>query len=214
LVCRLLQAGKSFLKMSESIVPMEDIIFKFALQNAVRYGGKAQQGNVIPKVLGEDPSLKNDMKNLVQKIKQIVDKVNAMSLEEQTEKLKEIAPEMLEKKEKPKEELAPLEGVGPEGVTMRFAPSPSGPMHIGHAMTGGLTSLYVKKYGGKFILRIEDTNSDNIDPEAYHLLPSDGEWIFGNVTEVWVQSDRMQIYYDYALRFLKMGAVYVCTCPI
>jgi len=71
---------------------MEDIIFKFALQNAVRYGGKAQQGNVIPKVLGEDPSLKSDMKTLVQKIKQIVDHVNAMSLEEQTEKLREIAP--------------------------------------------------------------------------------------------------------------------------
>jgi len=84
---------------------------------------------------------------------------------------------------------------------MRFAPSPSGPMHIGHAITGGMTALYVKKYGGKFILRIEDTNSDNIDIEAYDMLPEDAEWIFGNVTEVWIQSDRMEVYYSYAKKF-------------
>jgi len=97
-------------------------------------------------------------------------------------------------------------------VVMRFAPSPSGPMHIGHAITGGLTSLYVKKYGGKFILRIEDTNSDNIYEPAYKQLVEDADWIFGNVSEVWIQSDRMSIYYDYAVRMIKMGALYVCTC--
>ena len=85
-------------------------------------------------------------------------------------------------------------------------------MHLGHAVVGGITSLYVKKYGGRFILRIEDTNSDNIDPIAYELLPKDAEWIFGNVTEVWIQSDRMDIYYRYAKKFIELNACYVCTC--
>jgi glutamyl-tRNA synthetase len=191
---------------------VKSLIRKLVLQNAVRYEGKASPGAITGGVLGDFPELKSDMKTLMQEINEAVKSVNLQPLEKQMEELLALDPAALDKKEK-RDDLKDLGNVDEKkGVIMRFAPSPSGPMHIGHALTGGLTSLYVKKYGGKFILRIEDTNSDNIDPDAYELIPKDAEWIFGNVSDVWIQSDRMQIYYDYALKFLSTGSVYICTC--
>jgi glutamyl-tRNA synthetase len=191
---------------------VKELIRKLALHNAVKYNGKANPGAIVGGVIGDFPELKEHMKTLMAEINHIVQDVNSIDLEIQKEELLRLDPTALDKKEK-KDELKELDNVNEKtGVVMRFAPSPSGPMHIGHAITGGLTSLYVKKYGGKFILRIEDTNSDNIDPDAYHLLPDDGKWIFGNVSEVWIQSDRMKIYYDYAEKFIKLHAVYICTC--
>ncbi len=186
-----------------------------ALANAVKFGGKANPGNVLPKIIGEFPDVKKDIQEVRKQIDTIVIEVNKLTPELQRARLEKLAPELLEKKEKIEriDNLKELEGVdATKGVVMRFAPSPSGPMHIGHAITGGLTSLYVKKYGGKFILRIEDTNSDNIYPPAYEMLPSDGKWIFGNVTDVWIQSDRMPIYYSYVEKLFDHDAVYVCTC--
>jgi len=191
---------------------LKELITKFALQNAVKYEGTARVNNIIPKVLGTNPDLKSEMKSLVSDIKEVVDVVNKLSPEEQLSQLREIAPEMLEKKEPEKKGLKELEDVKAGGVVMRFAPSPSGPMHIGHAITGGLTSLYVKKYGGKFFVRIEDTNSSNIYAPAYDMIKEEGDWLFGNVTEYVIQSKRLEIYYDYAKKLLDMGKIFICTC--
>jgi glutamyl-tRNA synthetase len=188
-------------------------IRKHTLANAVKFNGKASPGSVIAKIIAEFPDAKSDMKNVSKEVSEIVKMINEQPVSLSMEELEAEFPEMLEKKEKEERtDLKDFKHMGKDGVIMRFAPSPSGPMHLGHAIIGGITSLYVKKYGGKFILRIEDTNSDNIDPSAYDLLPKDGEWIFGNVTEVWIQSDRMQYYYDYVKKFLGLGACYVCTC--
>jgi glutamyl-tRNA synthetase len=196
------------------IVALNDVIRKHALDNALKYDGKASMGAVIGKVIAELPAVKKYMKTVSFEVGEILSCISSMSLDDMRCELKEKYPQMLEEKERvSKESLKSLDAVDPKtGVIMRFAPSPSGPMHIGHAITGGLTSLYVKKYGGKFILRIEDTNSDNIDVPSYDLLPKDAEWLFGNVSEVWVQSDRMDIYYRYAEKFISIGACYVCTC--
>jgi glutamyl-tRNA synthetase len=189
-------------------------IRNLALQNAVKFNGKANPGAVIGHILGSHPEAKAKMKELAKEVNDIIKEVNKISAEKQREELEKNAPDLLiEKVKEEKHELKELEDVNlKKGVIMRFAPSPSGPMHIGHAITGGLTCLYVKKYGGKFILRIEDTNSDNIDPAAYDMLPKDAEWIFGNVTDVWIQSDRMKFYYDYVEKLIDKNAVYVCTC--
>ena len=186
-------------------------VLKYALQNAVKYKGKAQLKNVIPKVIGEVPSARSDMTFLISTINKIINEVNSLTQENQIKKLQEIAPELLEDKPKEEKKLKELENTK-NGVVMRLAPSPSGPMHIGHAITGALTSVYVKKYNGKFILRIEDTNPENIYPPSYKLLPRDADWIFGNISEVWIQSDRMKIYYTYAEKLIKQDSAYVCTC--
>ncbi|MEK6868380.1 MAG: glutamate--tRNA ligase family protein, partial [Nanoarchaeota archaeon] len=86
-------------------------------------------------------------------------------------------------------------------------------MHIGHAYIISLNSLYAKKYKGKMILRIEDTNPENIDPDAYELIQEDAQWITKNgVNEILVQSDRMELYYTYAIKVLEEGFAYVCLC--
>ena len=85
---------------------MQDIkktVLKHALQNAIRYKGKAQLNNVIPKVIGEIPSVRSDMKSLITIINKIIDEVNSLTQEKQRKKLQEIAPELLQ--EKPKEEI-------------------------------------------------------------------------------------------------------------
>ena len=68
-------------------------------------------------------------------------------------------------------------------------------------------------YGGKFILRIEDTNPENIYPGAYQLIEKDIRWLTDNkVAEVIVQSSRLGIYYDSAEQLVHKGKAYVCTC--
>ena len=186
-------------------------IFKFALQNAVKYGGKAQAKSIMPKVMQHCPDCRKNITQTLEEINKVVEQVNSLNKTEQLELLKKLAPEPL--KSKPKKQRPKLKELkNTKKVVMRFAPSPSGPMHIGHALTGGLTSLYTKKYKGKFILRIEDTNPDNIDPDAYEFLQRDADWLFGNISEVWIQSDRIKIYYKYIEKLLKLNAIYICTC--
>jgi glutamyl-tRNA synthetase len=76
-----------------------------------------------------------------------------------------------------------------------------------------LNYLYSRKYKGTFILRIEDTNPENIYPDAYELIEKDAQWLTQNhVKQVIVQSERMEIYYKYALKLLEEGHAYVCLC--
>ena len=82
------------------------------------------------------------------------------------------------------------------GVVMRFAPNPSGPLHLGHARAAVLNDAYVRKYGGSYILRIEDTDPKRVDPDAYAMVQEDIAWLGLGITEVIYQSDRLDIYYD------------------
>ena len=192
---------------------IKQTIRKYVLQNAIRYEGKANPGNIIGKVIGENPKLKSEGKDLMKQIQEIVKEVNKLGVEKQTEELQKMAPEMLEKKIIEKEDLKPLKNVKDGKVVMRFAPSPSGPMHIGHAYPLSLNSEYCRKLKGKLILRIEDTNPENIFPDAYKMIPEEAKWITkNNISEVFVQSDRMDIYYKYAEEIINKGHAYVCTC--
>ncbi len=186
-----------------------------ALKNAVKFNGKCNPKALVGAVIRDFPEVKDSMQELMKGINVIAKQINAMSLEGQKKKLLALDPSALDKKPKreKKDLFRELPNVDKDkGVVMRFAPSPSGPMHIGHAFSGIPTSIYVKRYGGKFILRIEDTNPENIYEPAYELLPKDAEWVFGNVTDVVIQSDRLEIYYDYAKRFINADAAYVCDC--
>ena len=95
---------------------------------------------------------------------------------------------------------------------MRFAPNPSGPLHLGHARAAALNDAYVRQYGGRYILRIEDTDPKRVDPEAYRTVPEDIAWLGCAITETVYQSDRLELYYDHARRLIGRGGAYVCTC--
>lgn len=196
-------------------------IWKFALENAIHYDGKANPNALVGKVMGIFPDRRQDMPSTMKLIHSVVNDVNKLSLESQKKRLEEIAPGLLDKKEKEKEErkghhsiLKELPNAVKGKVVLRFEPSPSGGLHIGHAYSLSLNYLYKKMYDGKLILRISDTDPGNIDPKAYDIIPHNANWLTNNgVDEVVVQSDRMQIYYDHALQLIEEGYAYVCTCP-
>jgi len=181
----------------------------YALKNALAYDGKAAQGPVISALFNEGLK-KDEVGKYAKKISQIVSEVNSLSFEEQKKQFEEFKDEVSEREVR--EGLSELPGVKKSGVIMRFAPSPSGPLHIGHAATASLSFLYVKKYGGKFYVRIEDTNPENIYNPAYKMIEEESKWLFGNQIEIVIQSDRMEIYYKYIERLINKKAAYVCTC--
>ncbi|MEM3154586.1 MAG: glutamate--tRNA ligase [Candidatus Woesearchaeota archaeon] len=189
-------------------------IRKFALDNARKYNGVPNMGSVIGKILGERPELKADLKKLTPEIKKICDEVRLMTVEEQVAELQKTAPELLIEKRGPEEKkLKPLQGMEKGKVVMRLAPSPSGPMHIGHAIVFSLSHLYCKEFDGKLILRIEDTNPENIYEPAYKMDEEDAQWFTENgISKIVLQSDRLETYYDYAEKLISKGKAYVCTC--
>ena len=181
----------------------------YALKNAIAYNGKANQGAVISALFNEGLK-KDEVGKYAKEISKIVVEINKLSLEEQKkefEKTKKIVSER-----KVREGLPDLPGAKKGKVVMRFAPSASGPLHIGHAATACISFLFVKEHGGKFYVRIEDTNPENIYKPAYKMIADESKWLFDNKAKIVIQSDRMDLYYKYAERLIKKKAVYVCTC--
>lgn len=189
---------------------IEQKMLAYALKNAVEHEGKCQSGAVLNPLFHE--GLERDkVKDVMPKINEIVKKVNSMSLDEQKQELDEA--EKLISHRKERVGLPELEDVPATGIITRFSPSSSASaFHIGHILTGMPTSLYVKKYGGKLYLRIEDTNPEKTVPECYESFPKEAEWIFGNITESYAQSDRMPKYYAFAEELIDKGFAFVCTC--
>lgn len=192
----------------------KEALFLCALQNAVKHGGVPQPGAVIGMVMGAHPELRSRAKEVSALAKEAIADVAKLSPEERVATLQARAPEMIaamsEKHEK-KKTLPELEGAE-KGVVMRFAPNPSGPLHIGHARAAALNDAYVKQYGGRYILRIEDTDPKRVDPEAYQTVQEDIRWLGLGITEVVTQSDRLPIYYDLCKQLIEKGGAYVCTC--
>ncbi|UCH89716.1 MAG: glutamate--tRNA ligase [Thermoplasmata archaeon] len=194
---------------------LEKLLKKFALHNALKYDGKANSKAVLGKVLAEQPDLRKNIDDLRTKITEIVDEISGLSLSQQREELSKLAPEMLEARKEPEKdkELTPLQNVG-DNVVMRFAPGPSGPLHIGHARAAILNDEYCRSYKGKLILRLEDTNPAKIKPEAYDMIKEDLEWLGVKYHEVVTQSDRFDFYFKHAKELLEGGHSYICTCDV
>ena len=190
---------------------LEEIVFKHALLNAAKHKGSANPGAVMGSIMSSEPELRPRAKEIGPLSGKIVAQVNALSPEEQKAKMEELGVAVEEKKQKKEEGLPKLPGKNKD-VVMRFAPNPSGPLHIGHARAAIPNGEYVKKYGGKFILRIEDTDPKRIYEPAYELIQEDLKWLGIEPDEVYYQSDRFEIYYQYAEELIKRGAAYMCTC--
>ncbi|MBK5719599.1 glutamate--tRNA ligase [Dysgonomonas sp. Marseille-P4677] len=103
-------------------------------------------------------------------------------------------------------------------VRVRFAPSPTGPLHIGGVRTALYNYLFAKKHGGDFILRIEDTDSQRFVPGAEEYIIEAFTWLglqFDEGTHIggpyapYRQSDRKDIYKKYVEILLDKGAAYI-----
>ena len=106
-------------------------------------------------------------------------------------------------------------------VRTRFAPSPTGYMHIGNLRTALYGYLYAKKEGGKFILRLEDTDSKRYVAGAVQIIYDtlkdagirydEGPDIGGDFGP-YIQSERAAIYKEYAEKLVELGGAYYCFC--
>ena len=108
-----------------------------------------------------------------------------------------------------------------EKIRVRFAPSPTGYLHIGNARTALFNWLFARHYGGCFILRIEDTDTDRHVAEAEGLIIQDLKWMGldwdegpdkGGPYGPYRQSDRLDIYQSYAQKLVESGRAYYCYC--
>jgi len=190
---------------------IEKTIYKYALINAVKHKGKAMDKAVIGAVMSNEPQLRKKAQEVSKKTKNIVEKVNKMTPQEQKRELQRLGIKLEEKKETKKRRLPPLPNIQ-EKVVMRFAPNPSGPLHIGHARAAILNHEYAKKYNGKLILRMEDTDPRRVDPEAYQMIQEDLKWLGIKWDQLIIQSDRIPLYHEYAEKLLQKGGAYICTC--
>jgi glutamyl-tRNA synthetase len=192
---------------------LKKTILKYALQNAVKFNGKANPGAIVGKLLKEDPTLKSKIKELSRDIQTTVKEVNNLSLEEQKEELKNIAPEMLEKKKAEKKGLPDLKNAVMGKVVTRIPPEPSKYNHIGHALSFLLNYLYAKKYKGKAVLRFEDTNPLASKQEYVDAMKKDVlEYLNIKPDKVVYVSDDMPKFYKLAEELIKKGEAYVCFC--
>lgn len=196
---------------------MEDIrkeILRWALANAVEHKGKANAKSVLGKMVAELPGQKSNIEELSKIVGEVVAEVNSLEPDEQEFELKKVgAPKKAgPEKKKGLPELPEVERFAT--VTTRFAPNPNGPLHLGNARAAIMSHEYARKYGGKFILRFEDTNPEKVLLEMYEMIKRDLRWLGMSWDEEYEQSKRLDVYYNHAEKLLGEGKAYVCTCKV
>jgi glutamyl-tRNA synthetase len=98
-------------------------------------------------------------------------------------------------------------------IRVRFAPSPTGYLHVGGARTALFNWLYVRQQGGVMILRIEDTDADRNKPELVQGIIDGLQWLDLDWDEgPFFQSQRLALYKDAAQKCLANGSAFLCYC--
>lgn len=104
---------------------------------------------------------------------------------------------------------------------VRFAPSPTGYLHIGGARTALFNYLYARRYGGTFILRMEDTDRERSTPESVQAILDGLDWLGidwdegpgkGGPHGPYFQTERLELYRQYAEQLISEGKAYRCYC--
>src|SRR5436190_9734691 len=106
-------------------------------------------------------------------------------------------------------------------MRVRFAPSPSGQLHVGNARTALFNWLLARGGGGTFLLRIEDTDVERSTAESEAAIVRDLRWLglnwdegpdIGGPCGPYRQSERLHLYGSYASELLSSGHAYYCFC--
>ncbi len=208
------------------VVEIKKLIWLFGLTNAVKFGGKANMKAIMGKLMSQKPELRTQISEIKPLLDEMIVEISKLTPQEQRDKLLEIDPTALEKKEtsKVQKELPELPNTHIYNkIIMRLAPYPSGALHIGNARMVILNSEYAKRYGGELILFFDDTigspksmrnnpKAKYVLPEAYKLIEDGLKWLGVEYSKVYYKSDRLETYYEYCEKLIEDNIAYVCFC--
>ena len=203
--------------MSDFEETVRTLARKYALENAVKHGGKANPGAVIGKVMAEGgDAVRPRAKDVPALANAVIAEVNAMPPEAQKEAFAAVEGTLVQRKGVEREgPLRPLPNAVKGKVVLRLAPNPSGPPHFGHGRGMVITDEYRRMYEGTFILRFDDTDTTVKPPwvPAYEMFPETVSWLCRAPPDrVIYASDRIARHYEVAEECIRRGGLYVCEC--
>lgn len=192
---------------------LKKVIRKYALENALKFNGKASAGAVVGKVIGELPEVKQYMKTVAFEVNELLQDINDLPIEKIKEEIERDYPELLEKKEKEERNIFAFLNIKPgDRVKTGYPPGPEKYPHIGHAKAALLNYLLAKQYNGTFVLRFEDTNPNLVKSEFYDIIQENLKWLGSKWDELMYASDHMELFYEFAIKAIKDGNAYMCFC--
>jgi glutamyl-tRNA synthetase len=211
-----------------------------SLKNALDFNNNIKFDVVLSKTFSFSKISKGsiDIKNLIPEIKKIISDLSSLSFDEKNTlygRLVETSNHYLndstqgidrtsfkiDNKNKTHEkqsfsdqsfDLPPLIKANYGNVVTRFPPEPNGYPHIGHAKAAIIDEEYARIYGGKLILRFDDTNPSKEKIEYYKAISEGLEWLKVKPSIVKNTSDDLEMLYDYGKKLVKKNCAYVCEC--
>ncbi|HSF49425.1 MAG TPA: glutamate--tRNA ligase, partial [Nitrososphaeraceae archaeon] len=170
------------------------------------------------KIIAMDQDYKKEIKKIIPKIKEEIDKINKLPKTSQIELLKEMDPtyghKKIDTKDKKEFNLPRLNNAIEGFVVTRFPPEPNGYPHIGHAKAAIIDEEYARHYKGKFILRFDDTNPLNEKIEYYDAILEGIKWLKINPDIIKNTSDDINLLHKYGKEIIISDRAYICTCRV
>ena len=212
-----------------------------ALKNALEFNNTIRIDVVISKIfsISKEMGASINIKDLVPEIKEITSELGSLPVNEKktlydsitlennhylkdhkddTGTTNNIQKDLENKKKKTSVgndiefELPNLEGAVQGKVITRFPPEPNGYPHIGHAKAAVIDEEYARKYGGKLILRYDDTNPQKEKIEYYSAIKDGLDWLQVKPDEIKNTSDDIVKIYEYGKELIRKNFAYVCSC--
>jgi glutamyl-tRNA synthetase len=212
-----------------------------ALKNALEFNNSVRIDVVISKTfsISKNMGAEINIKELVPEIKEIVSELQNLTVHEKktlydsitlenshylTELTSDLGtsdkvqkdPEIKRKKTMASDntnfELPTLDGAVQGRVVTRFPPEPNGYPHIGHAKAAVIDEEYARKYGGKLILRYDDTNPQKEKIEYYKAIKDGLDWLQVKPDEIKNTSDDIIKIYEYGREIIRRNYAYICSC--
>ncbi|HLC48329.1 MAG TPA: glutamate--tRNA ligase [Candidatus Norongarragalinales archaeon] len=187
---------------------LEEIVMKHVLKNAYEHG-IANEKAVAGKVVAEYPDARKEMKLVMEKVRIAISETAPLSKEEIGERMKSYS---FSEKKPEEERKFRLPGIEQGKVVTRFLPEPNGFLHIGHAKAAWLSSELARQYGGKCILRFDDTNPEAESQDFVDAIRQSLKWAGLEFSSENFTSDRMAQLQNFGGKMVILNRAYVCTC--
>ena len=198
-------------------------VTRLALENALEHRSDPRPESVLGALLGSDPSLRGQREQLVPLVRDVIAEISTLSAPAREDRLRglggpearPVRPPRSTSGDESSPDLPDLPGAEKGQVTLRFAPFPSGALHVGHARGIFLNDAYRQRYDGRFFLVFDDTvGSAEKRPslESYDLILEDFHLAGVKISKIYYKSDRLPEYYRHLPPLLDAGSAYVCLC--